>query len=253
MPKSITSKQPNHSKPQKNANGGRTTNRPPSKITPSDKKLKVLSSNIDTLVVSLNILWEETLFFFAKLTEAKKIARLGNKDCPVSFIIEDQTEEYLFNVKPFGSNGSEWIISNNDFNLTILNSKIPKAMPSATITIRSEILWRIGPQTAVQFIIDFIKQNGGQILKTSVSRVDLCLDTLFPKSLWTDDILDYAVTRATYDNSIADNDLVQKKRNHKKLSTIDIGVDCRALIPTKCHAIVPMSDRGRPGSFYHQA
>jgi hypothetical protein len=31
------------------------------------------------------------------------------------------------------------------------------------------------------------------------------------------------------------------------------GVDCRALIPTKCHAIVPMSDRGRPGSFHHQA
>ena len=57
---------------------------------------------------------------------------------------------------------------------------------------------------------------------------------------------------------------VQKRRNkivHTAVFTsedepkfaINIAVDCRVFIPTKCQAMIPVQDRGRPGSFHYQA
>ncbi len=222
MPKSIQQELPKESIDPRNGDRVRTTNRHPSKITPGiQDTVSILASNIDTLVLSFDILWENNSFFFATLTEAKSMAQSNKKEFPIPFRIDDKHDDYLFNIKEFGSKGYEWILTNQEYSLVIGKWFKPQAMPSVILTIRSETLWRKGPYAAIQFIINFLTTAGGKIQKTRVSRLDLCVDTLFPLSLWSTDILNYAVTRAASDSD--HNELFQTHRNHKKLSTIDIG------------------------------
>lgn len=196
------------------APGARTTNRRPAKITIDVDDVKVLASNIDTLVLSFDILWDAPALFFAELSETKERAQSESIDIPLSYGVPNPDSNYIFNIKPHGSKGYEWIIVNKEYNMVIGNWKKPQSMPSLVLTIRSETLWRKGPYSAIEFIIDFIKYVGGKIQKIRVSRLDLCIDVLLPSCLWSESLLNYTVTRASYDNT---------RRNHQQLATIDIG------------------------------
>ena len=65
------------------------------------------------------------------------------------------------------------------------------------IEIRSEALWRLGPEEVMKIALSLIEANGGQIIKAKLSRVDLCVDFLMPEKLWSQSLMEYAVTRAT--------------------------------------------------------
>lgn len=214
MPKSNKIPPKSNSTSSANIGKARTTNRRPAKITPEINDAKILASNIDTLVLSFDIFWDEALLFFAELTETKAKAQSENTDIPLSYEVPNPDSNYIFNIKPHGSKGYEWIVVNKEYNMVIGNWKKPQSMPSLVVTIRSETLWRKGPYSAIEFIIDFIKYVGGTIQKIRVSRLDLCVDTLLPSCLWSESLLNYTVTRASYDNT---------RRNHQQLATIDIG------------------------------
>ncbi|MDD5474894.1 MAG: hypothetical protein PHU03_00090 [Syntrophales bacterium] len=65
------------------------------------------------------------------------------------------------------------------------------------VEIRSEALWRLGPQEAKEIAYKVIRASQGNIVDVKPSRVDLCLDFMVPEKYWTQSLLDYAVTRAT--------------------------------------------------------
>ena len=65
------------------------------------------------------------------------------------------------------------------------------------IEIRSESLWRLGPEEVIKIALSLIEANGGHIIEAKPSRVDLCVDFLMPEELWSYDLMDYAVTRAS--------------------------------------------------------
>jgi hypothetical protein len=202
--------------------GVRTTLRHPSKISLENKEnVKVLASNIDTLVLTFDIKWERELIFFETLKETKYTAQSLKKEYPILFFVDSEKGKYLFNLKDHGARGYEWILLNKEYSLLIGNWIEPKSMPSIVLTIRSETLWRKGPNNAIDFIINFIKNQGGEIQKTRVSRLDMCADILFPSSLWSIDILDFAVTRAVSDSDY--DELTNSHRKHKKLTGIEIG------------------------------
>ncbi|WP_299977057.1 hypothetical protein [Desulfobacula sp.] len=200
----------------------RTTTSHPAKINLKvDYSVKVLASNVDTLVITLDTIMENAPTFFSILAEAKALARLNKKDVPVSFKLDKINNEYIFDVKATGANGREWIIWNKEYSLAIANSTTTQAMPNIIVTIRSETLWRKGLYNAIQFILNFLHQVGAKIQKARISRLDLCVDALFSDSLWSTKILDYAVRRATTDDVRLDNVCIH--RSHKKLTGIDIG------------------------------
>ncbi len=178
--------------------GGRTTISPPSKITSeSDQEIKILASNIDTLRLSFDIKWNDP-YFFAALKEAKSLAQLGKTDYPLPFLIgEEAFEEYSFDIKPHGSQGYEWILNNPEYSLLVGNWVEPQSRPSLMATIRSENLWYKGPRKAVHFITSFLEKFGAEIVEVKISRLDLCVDSLFPEKLWNEDLLGYRVTRAS--------------------------------------------------------
>jgi hypothetical protein len=180
-----------------NSSGGRTTISPPSKINQKSKQeINILASNIDTLRLSIDIKWKDS-YFFSALTEAKLLAKADKIDFPIPFIINNENDEYFFNVKYHGSQGYEWILNNPEYSLLIGNWVTPQSRPSVMVTIRSETLWRKGPRKAVYFITSLIEKLGGEITEVKISRVDLCVDALFPEKLWNENILGHRVTRAT--------------------------------------------------------
>ena len=203
-----------NSTPGKNF-GGRTTISPPSKISPTDNsEIQVLASNIDTIKLSININWKDD-YFFSLLKEAKSLAQAENREYPIPFAIKETNEkDYLFNIKEHGTQGYEWILLNQEYSLLIGNWEKPNSRPSVLLTIRSETLWRRGPYEAICFILMFLKNHGGVIKQPKISRLDLCIDTLFPDAIWKMNILKYKVTRASNTKTF---------HSHNRLTGISIG------------------------------
>ena len=197
--------------------GGRTTISPPAKlIHPGSPGVQVLASNIDTIKLSINVNWQDN-HFFSILKEAKMLAQAESREYPIDFGIKELNQNnYLFNIKEFGSQGYEWILFNQEYSLLIGNWDKPKSRPSVLLTIRSETLWRRGPYEAICFILMFLKNQNGIIRQPKISRLDLCVDTLFPAKLWKMALLRYKVTRASSTKTFL---------THNRLSGISIGKD----------------------------
>ena len=205
----------NNPQRQEQPKGGRTTISPPAKIIyPGNPGVQPLASNIDALVLSIDVLWEDS-YFFTLLQEAKRQAQINKAECPVDFDVKDPLDRsYIFNVKGYGGKGYEWLIENHEYSLSIGNWIKPISRPSILITIRSETLWLRDPLEAIHFILKFIELQGGTIRNIKITRLDLCLDTLFPTGLWESDICAYKMTRASSTGRFD---------THNRLSGISIG------------------------------
>jgi hypothetical protein len=156
----------------------------------------ILASGVDTLVISLNIDWRDTALF-AILDEVKEKAKQYSFDYPGHLKHFNPEEVWLFTIKPHGTKGFSWILSGSDFSFKIVNSPEPGSRPNAMIEIRSEALWRLGPEEVIKIALSLIKANGGHIIEAKPSRVDLCVDFLIPEEIWSSDLMEYAVTRAS--------------------------------------------------------
>jgi hypothetical protein len=177
------------------------------------KVKNILASGVDSLVISMSIDWKDEAFFTA-LDEIKEKAKLYSLDYPGNIKHFNNEEVYPFAIKPNGTKGFSWILCGADFTYKIANSIQPGSRPNGMIEIRSEALWRLGPANVLKIALNIIEANGGHIVEAKLSRVDLCLDFLMPEDRWSQDLTDYAVTRAT--------DFGTYKKN-KKLTGIRIG------------------------------
>lgn len=187
---------------------------PPSKVKLNHKiSPDILASGIDTLVLTINVEWENELFF-DHLSLIKQLAVEDKKDTAIIFRNDEETKEWAFSIKPHGSKGHAWIISSPDFDLTIGNWQKPQSRPSIMARISSEALWRMGPIEACDDLQNFIKAQHGKIHHIKPSRLDICTDLLFPSDLWSEDLIHYCVTRA------ANTALYH---SHRTLTEISIG------------------------------
>lgn len=169
------------------------TNSPPDKSGDIDMKAEnIKATGIDTLVISFNGEWKN-LEWFSYFSELKKTAQEASIDVPGTIKIET---EWHFRMIPNGSKGFEWLLISNDFALRIGKWATSKTRPNIMAEIRSEMLWRLGAEESCSFISNMISEMGFEIAVIKPSRVDLCLDALFPKSGWNKDLIDYAVTKA---------------------------------------------------------
>jgi len=178
--------------------GGRTTIRPPAKINKTLKKsLKILCSGVDTLYLSIDVFWKD-LSFFHRLQDKKANAVAKDKDLCFPIHHEKLLIEYLFNIRPYGAQGYEWLLYNRDYSLRIGNWIKPKNRPSIRIQFHSRTLWLNGLKKSIVFILRLIKELGGKIHTIKISRLDLCVDTLFPEEIWNKKLIDKNVTRSRH-------------------------------------------------------
>jgi len=171
---------------------------PPSKVkSPSISPYQILASGIDTLVLAIDVIWGNESFF-EYLAEMKSLSIKDDKDTAIIIRNQNDHELWLCSIKPHGSKGYEWILTGSEFTLKIGNWLEPKSRPSIMAQIHSEILWRIGAHEAVDLLLQILIRSGASGLTVKPSRVDLCVDMTFPKTLWSVDLMPLRVTRACY-------------------------------------------------------
>ncbi|MCE5263160.1 MAG: hypothetical protein LLG97_06460, partial [Deltaproteobacteria bacterium] len=135
--------------------------------------------------------------FFIALNEVKEKAKKNNMDQPGSITYFLPDEVWLYNMKPHGAKGFSWILSGSDFTYKIAESQEPNSRPNVMAEVRSETLWRLGPEESMKIVLGLIAANGGHRIEAKLSRVDLCVDFVMPDERWSQELMDYAVTRAT--------------------------------------------------------
>ena len=164
-------------------------------ISHPSKVKNILASGVDSLVLSMDIEWRDTSLFTV-LDELKEKAIEYGADYQGQIKHFQSEEVWPFMVKPHGTKGFSWLLTGSDFTYKIANSPAPGSRPNVMIEIRSETLWRLGPEESVKIALSLIEANGGHIIETKLSRVDLCVDFLMPEKLWSQSLMFYAVTRA---------------------------------------------------------
>jgi hypothetical protein len=174
---------------------------------------KVLTSGIDSLVLSANLEWRNDLFF-RSLSKAKEMAAKDEAEVPVVLQTVNKSDISVFNVRGHGKQGYEWLFGNHDYVIKLTKSMKPGSRPSAMVEIRSETIWRLGIIEAVDRILQLLNGVGAHVLEVKASRADLCLDILLPESFWRYSMLNHLVTRATYDNA---------HRKHRKFNGLTVG------------------------------
>jgi hypothetical protein len=185
-----------------------------------DQPVEVLAANIDTLDLAIDVKWPDSKFI-ENLDAWKKYALEKGRPvgCPIK-LREDR--EVMFNIRPNGTGtGYAYILYNKDFTLRIGSWLSPISRPSIMAQVHSEALWREGPEAAVSAFMALLQIQGARIVKSCVSRVDLCVDVLLPESLWTIDLMPFRVTRARY---------LGIHQSDKKLTGVQIGrgkIGCR--------------------------
>lgn len=178
-------------------NGGQTSMSPPLNVNSEDPVvIRTLASGIDTLYLTLNVDWSKSPFL-KQLKQLKEDAIRQDKAMPC------QIDSWLFMVQPYGRRGYEWLIESQEYTLRVGSWAEPKkTKPSVTVEIRSETLWRLGAEKAVDRIVSLLKLasksdlTGSNVRDVKVSRVDLCVDVLTPGLFWTMEVVEYVVCRA---------------------------------------------------------
>lgn len=191
--------------------GGQMTLSPPANVKTGD--YQILSSGIDTLYLTLDLVWDDDSLF-------KEFDRLKEESRSMGYEAEgllktlDGSKSLKFNMMPYGSSGGyTWILKSKDYLIKIGNFLTPCSRPGIKLEIRSEALWRMGAENAVMWILELIKGVGTSIIYIKVSRADLCLDMAVPSELWSPSIMDYVVTDA------------RSERDYKQIHSCFEGVD----------------------------
>jgi len=171
---------------------------PPAKVKkPGCDSAEVLSYNLDTLYLAIDIEWL-TPHFFKKLEEWKTYATNTRESYPTKLIPYPSGQAWKCLVRRHGSAGYEWLLESSEYFLKIGNWSSPISKPSVIVEIRSETLWRLGPDNAIKRVLKILRGQGAKFTSIKPSRVDLCLDILLDESIWVSTLIDFAVTRARY-------------------------------------------------------
>lgn len=169
---------------------------PPSKVKLSpDEPARVLCYGIDSLVLALDVLWDDRTGF--DILAALKASAMAH-DVAVPGVVDygGADDPWIFKVLPHGAGGHEWVLVSHDMTLKIGNWLEPMSRPSVMAEFRSEALWTHGPEVMLERVRDILAAWGGAVVTERVSRCDVCVDTLLPSEVWNLHLLDQFVTRA---------------------------------------------------------
>ncbi len=169
---------------------------PPSNVKGTDPTPRVLAHGIDSLVVSLDVLWDNDATF-RLLTELQRDAAEQAEELPGRVECADGTGPWVFNLLPYGAGGYAWLMSSHALMLKVMHKPEPTSRPNVVAEFRSEALWTHGPAAMVDRVQSILAACGARVVTMKASRVDVAVDVLVPESVWHLGLLDHFVTRAS--------------------------------------------------------
>lgn len=170
---------------------------PPSNVRlPDGEPASVLAQGVDSLVLALYVEWFENTCF-NKLAEIKQAAMDTGQPAPGILSPDGSAGPWVFTVRPHGADGYEWLLQSGQISMKVGHWSRPIQRPSVMVEIRSEALWTHGVDACVARVLSLLRSVNGVIIKSQISRVDLCADVLLPESIWHLGLMENIVTRAT--------------------------------------------------------
>jgi hypothetical protein len=157
------------------------------------KEGRVLGSGVDTLELAVDVFWLKA-DFLNTLKELKEQARKNRSEMPSS--LKGEGFEWSFRVRANGRDGYEWILESAEYYVVIGSWMSPRSRPSILIKIHCQTLWLYGVIEAIDRILTLLACAGAKVKDAKLSRVDLCVDILLPKSLWKFNLIKHRVTWA---------------------------------------------------------
>jgi hypothetical protein len=169
---------------------------PPSNVVLGlDEPARVLAQGVDTLVLAIDLEWRSDVFF--ELLSELKIEAKAGEGSATGKLETGEGGQWLFNVRPNGAEGYEWLLSSKALNMSIGNWSEPKQRPSAMVTIASETLWAHGVAGSVAWVKLLLSAAEADVIRIKVSRLDVCADMLMPSEVWREELRHHFITKAT--------------------------------------------------------
>jgi hypothetical protein len=169
---------------------------PPSNVVLGpDEPARVLAQGVDTLVLAIDLEWRNDQFF--DLLRELKVEAKNDDGSATGKLEAGGIGRWLFKVRPNGAEGFEWLLSSRELRMSVGNWSEPKQRPSVMVTIASETLWAHGVAESVAWVESLLFVAGADVIRTKVSRLDVCTDILIPSEVWQENLHRNFVTRAT--------------------------------------------------------
>jgi hypothetical protein len=169
---------------------------PPSNVVLGpDEPARVLAQGVDTLVLAIDLAWRNDQFF--ELLRELKLEAKNDDGSATGKLEAGGIGGFLFKVRPNGADGYEWLLSSHELNISVGNWSEPKQRPSAMVTIASETLWHQSAMESVAWAESLLIAAGANVVRTKISRLDVCTDVLIPSEVWQENLHRHFVTRAT--------------------------------------------------------
>jgi hypothetical protein len=154
---------------------------------------RVLGSGVDSLELAVDVFWLKA-DFLNTLKALKEEACKSKSEMPSS--LKGEGFEWSFRVRTHGRDGYEWILESAEYHVVIGSWMTPRSRPSILIKIYCQTLWLYGVIESVDRILTLLTCAGAKVNEAKLSRVDLCVDILLPKSLWKFHLIKHRVTWA---------------------------------------------------------
>lgn len=166
------------------------------KVELGESGCRILASGIDSLVLAINVEWSDQCCF-KRLAGLKEVAKATDDDAADVLRWGEPPQCWHFNVRAHGVGGYEWLLISREMSLKVGNWFGLRLRPCVMVEIRSETLWALGVEGAVNRVQEILKALGARkIVSIQPSRVDLCTDVLLLEESWSLMLLDCFVTRA---------------------------------------------------------
>jgi len=176
---------------------------------------KVIIAGIDTIEIGYCIQnYDEIVIHFEELAAAKEMAQSTKGDNDFSGV---EINGVLFMVQRAGSRNYEYVLINSDMTVKISDkAKSGLYYPEVMISYRSEFLWRVGWQIAVDSIGAWL-DTWAVVCQNKISRLDCCCDISMPLPVLDNDLKQIS-TRARAKDIKIENMQFSKKMHGKRIT-----------------------------------
>lgn len=162
----------------------------PSLLITGPSAWEFLAANVDTLDLSLYVDWGESWTRLRWELERQKIVAQNTSGI---LFRDENTLLYPSGGKRF----CQWHLQRPDMHLFLTqrpDSNSPT--PNVCASLSARLLWERGPALAQQAVANWVKELGGSIAKTKVSRLDLAADFSVPGGLTSEFLKQHCVCRS---------------------------------------------------------
>jgi hypothetical protein len=131
----------------------------------------------ESLQLGLYVTWDKVWDELHRYLQEKKEEGVGKDG-----VIDTTPEGRKFIHLPTGKRNYRYHLQFPEYHLYIAITHPPKQSPNVQVSLSAESMWLQGVEPTIQLVLDDLKCLKAEVLKTQISRCDLCVDFALPQA-----------------------------------------------------------------------